>query len=126
MEQHNISVIITAVVVTFVMSIIIWKKDLMAHPDGATPYWYPSSWIYGFVDGCAGKIEEQGADGMHPWVNEMWPENIRSICGCTVDALRHGFTFKEVEGDSERVQMMVNVTLPVCIDEEQRRNAVNL
>ena len=126
MEQHNIAVIITAVVVTFVMSIIIWKKDLMAHPDGATPYWYPSSWIYGFVDGCAGKIEEQGADGMHPWVNEMWPENIRSICGCTVDSLRHAFTFSEVEGDAEKVQMLVNVTLPVCIDEEQRRNAVNL
>ena len=57
MEQHNIAVIITAVVVTFVMSIIIWKKDLMAHPDGATPYWYPCSCFYGFLDGWAGKIE---------------------------------------------------------------------
>jgi len=94
--------------------------ETRAHPDGATPYWYTSSWIYGFVDGCAAKIEEQGAEGMHPWVNSMWPENIRSICGCTVDALRHGFTFEEVEGDSEKVQQMVNLTLPVCIDEERR------
>ena len=47
-------------------------------------------------------------------------ENVRSICGCTVDALRHGFTFEEVEGDSQRVQEMVNLTLPVCIDEERR------
>ena len=99
---------------------MLWIDYTEAHPDGATPFWYPSAWIYGFVDGCADKIEEQGASGMHPWVNSMWPENIRSICGCTVDALRHGFTFKEVEGDSQRVQEMVNLTLPVCIDEERR------
>ena len=94
--------------------------ETRAHPDGATPFWYPSAWIYGFVDGCAGKIEEEGATGKFPWVNSMWPENIRSICGCTVDALRHGFTFQEVEGDSKRVQSMVDITLPVCIDEERR------
>ena len=102
---------------------LLWFIDYTetrAHPDGATPYWYPSSWIYGFVDGCASKIEESAVDGQHPWVNSMWPENIRSICGCTVDALRHGFTFEEVESDSKRVQTMVDITLPVCIDEEKR------
>jgi len=103
--------------------VLLWFIDITkirAHPDGATPFWYSSAWIYGFVNGCADKIEEQGALGKHPWVNSMWPENIRSICGCTVDALRHGFTFEEVEGDSEKVQQMVNLVLPVCIDEERR------
>jgi len=32
--------------------------SLQAHPDGATPYYYPSTFIYGFVDGCAEKIEQ--------------------------------------------------------------------
>jgi len=87
-----------------------------AHPDGATPFWYSSAWIFGFVEGCASKIEESQME----WVSDFWPDDVRAICGCTVDALRHGFTFHEVEADSERVQTMVNTTLPICIDEQRR------
>jgi len=96
--------------------------ETRAHPDGATPFWYSSSWIFGFVEGCASKIEESQME----WVSEFWPDDVRSICGCTVDALRHGFTFEEVEADSERVQSMVNVTLPICIDEQRRAKAENI
>ena len=32
---------------------------LSAHPDGATPYWYPATYIYGFVEGCWKTVEEK-------------------------------------------------------------------
>ena len=91
--------------------------SLQAHPDGATPYYYPSTFIYGFVDGCAEKIEQSQMD----WVGQMWPENVRSVCGCVVDALRHSMEYNEVEGEepTPMVQAIVDVTLPICIQEEQ-------
>ena len=38
--------------------LILLTQPLKAHPDGATPYWYPSGYIYGFVRGCSETIEE--------------------------------------------------------------------
>ena len=101
------------------MATMVVSSPLHAHPDGATPYFYTSAWIYGFVDGCAQKIEESQLE----WVGNMWPEQVRSVCGCVVDALRHSQDFEQVQIDPPTpiVQTIVDLTLPVCIREEQQR-----
>lgn len=96
--------------------------SLHAHPDGATPYWYTSAWIYGFTEGCAEKIEES-----QMFSAQLWPEQVRSVCGCTVDALRHSVTFEDVQQTpiNPIVQAIVDVTLPVCVEEELARGKEN-
>ena len=98
------------------------SSPLHADPDGATPYWYTSSWIYGFVEGCAGKIEES-----QMFSDRFWPEQVRSVCGCVVDALRHSVTFDQVQIDPPIpvVQTIVDLTLPVCVEEENQRAKEN-
>ena len=44
--------------------------ETRAHPDGATPYWYPSSFIYGYINGCAESVEQ----GQFPFTEEFWPD----------------------------------------------------
>ena len=56
--------------------------------------------------------------------SQLWPEQIRSVCGCTVDALRHSITFEEVVEDNPlnpKVQVIVDGTLPICVEEEKAR-----
>ena len=99
-----------------------WNLNVFAHPDGATPYWYTSAWIYGFTEGCAEKIEES-----QMFSAQLWPEQVRSVCGCTVDALRHSVTFEDVQQTpiNPIVQAIVDVTLPVCVEEELARAKEN-
>jgi len=87
-----------------------------AHPDGATPYWYPSSFIYGYVVGCADSVEQNQA----PFTQEMWPDQVRSVCGCVVDALRHSLTYQEITDNETNAsaQLIVNATFPLCIQQE--------
>ena len=87
-----------------------------AHPDGATPFWYPSTFVYGFIDGCWETIEHSPT----PITQELWPAQIKSVCGCVVDALRHSIPFVDIHNDhtDPAVQIIVDATLPVCIDEE--------
>ena len=87
-----------------------------AHPDGATPYWYPSSFIYGYVVGCADSVEQNQA----PFTQEMWPDQVRSVCGCVVDALRHSLTYQEITDNDTKAsaQLIVNATFPLCIQQE--------
>ena len=72
--------------------LIFYVVKTEAHSDGATPYWYPSSFIYGYVAGCAESVEQNQA----PFTEEMWPVQVRSVCGCVVDALRHSVSYNEV------------------------------
>ena len=65
---------------------------LWAHPDGATPYWYPATYIYGFVEGCWKTVEENQS-----LAKNMWPDDIRAVCGCAIDAVRHAMPFHEAE-----------------------------
>ena len=104
------------------MAMMVVSSPLHAHPDGATPYWYSSAWIYGFIEGCAGKIEESQV-----FSDRFWPEQIRSTCGCVVDALRHSVTFDQVQIDPPipMVQTIVDLTLPVCVEEEAQRAKEN-
>ena len=90
-----------------------------AHPDGATPYWYPSSFIYGYVVGCADSVELNQAG----FTEEMWPDQVRSVCGCVVDALRHSLTYQEITDNDTKAsaQLIVNATFPLCIQQELNR-----
>ena len=114
MKQHNIAVTITAIIVTFVMTIIIWKKDAFGHPDGATPYWYPATFIYGFVQGCWQTVEQNQS-----LASGMWPDDIRAVCGCAIDAVRHAMPYHEVENPahSEKFDFVTQGVLPQCIME---------
>ena len=87
-----------------------------AHPDGATPFWYPSSYVYGFVEGGWETIEQSRA----PITQDMWPSQIKAVCGCVIDALRHSITFEEIQNSfhDPATQLIVNATLPVCISEQ--------
>ena len=116
MKQHNIALTITAVIFIFVMSIIVWKRDAFAHPDGTTPYWYPSTYIFGFVQGCWETVEQN-----HSLAEGMWPDDIRAVCGCVIDSVRHSIPFHEAEGKTpESIKKFDYITknvLPQCIIE---------
>ena len=105
---------ILLVVITFVLFSI---QEIKAHPDGATPYWYPASYIYGFVNGCAETIEISGV-----YSDRFWPNEIRSLCGCVIDSLRHSLTFEEISSEDKQsdmdLQMIVSATMPICIQEK--------
>jgi len=102
--------------------ILIFSSKINSHPDGAIPYWYPSSYIFGFVNGCADTVEKSGV-----FSNRFWPNEIRSICGCVVDSLRHSLTFEEVntlEADNKTtvdLQTFVAITMPLCVNEKSNR-----
>tara|TARA_Y100000034_G_C6874345_1_gene399616 strand:+ start:970 stop:1473 length:504 start_codon:yes stop_codon:yes gene_type:complete len=102
----------------FTTWVLFFPNIAEAHPDGATPFWYPSSYIYGFVEGCWQTVEISRA----PFTEEMWPDDVRSACGCVVDSLRHSLTFTEVTRTDNAslagMQLIVNATLPICINQE--------
>ena len=105
---------ILLVVITFVL---FSTQEIKSHPDGAIPYWYPASYIYGFVDGCAETIEISGV-----YSDRFWPNEIRSLCGCVIDSLRHSLTFEEISSEDKQsnvdTQMIVSATMPICIQEK--------
>ena len=102
--------------------VVIWSSILYAHPDGAKPFWYPSSYIFGFVNGCSNSIEQSQA-----LAGEMWPTEIQNVCGCVVDSMRHSLTLEEASltdnKSTETHQMIVNAVMPICINQERMRKA---
>ena len=98
--------------------LLLWSTILSAHPDGMKPYWYPSAYLYGFVKGCWESVEQNQtlAEG-------MWPDDIRQVCGCTIDALRHSMPYHEVESKTPELiakfDMITRGVLPQCILETQ-------
>ena len=98
--------------------LLILSFSVHAHPDGAKPYWYPSSYIFGFIRGCAETVEQNTPQ----IIEELWPDQIRSVCGCVLDSLRHSFTFHEaLAEESAAMNLIVSATLPICIEEELAR-----
>ena len=91
-------------------------KHVNAHPDGTKPYWYPSSYIYGFVDGCWTSVEQKEVLS-----KEYWPDDIKMVCGCVIDSLRHVIPFAEAESRDQiaigKFDKIVQRVLPVCISE---------
>ena len=98
------------------------SSTISAHPDGAVPFWYPASYIYGFVNGCAQTVELRRA----PITAELWPDEVRSVCGCIMDSLRHALTFEEAVAEgASAMQLIVSSTMPICIQEELARKGDN-
>jgi len=88
----------------------------------ATPFWYPSSYIYGFVKGCKQSVEQFQPD----FTKKLWPDDVTEVCGCVVDSLRHSLTWLEVQNDmtlenlyGDRMKMIVTTVLPICVEEIQ-------
>ena len=106
-SPDNIAITITVVLSVLIVSFLVWKRDAFAHPDGATPYWYPTTYLYGFVQGCWETVEQKQslAEG-------MWPDDIRAVCGCVVDAIRHSMPFHEAEnGSPESIKSLMRFQL---------------
>ena len=89
---------------------------LFAHPDTETPYWYPATYIYGFVEGCWKTVEENQS-----LAKSMWPDDIRAVCGCAIDAVRHAMPFHEAESPNPETKakfdFVTQGVLPQCIME---------
>ncbi len=101
-----------------VIGLALFSSTVYAHPDTTTPFWYPSAYIYGFITGCSDAVEQNQI----PFTQEMWPDQVRSVCGCVVDALRHSFSFVEVaktdnESMAER-QFVITAIMPSCVQQE--------
>ena len=92
------------------------STSVSAHPDGATPYFYPSTFVYGFIEGCWETIEQSRA----PILEELWPAQIKVVCGCVVDALRHAVEFSRVKDNymDPEIQLIVSATFPICVQEQ--------
>ena len=89
---------------------------LFAHPDTETPYWYPATYIYGFVQGCWETVEQNQS-----LASGMWPDDIRAVCGCAIDAVRHAMPFHEAESPNPETKAKFDFVtagvLPQCIME---------
>ena len=99
----------------FIILLTVFATPAKTHPDGATPYWYPSSFIYGYINGCADQVEKNQL----PFTEMMWPEQVREVCGCVVDAFRHSVTYQDILDNATNNEMVLiaTATFPVCVDE---------
>ena len=103
-----------------IIILCLYPTLLFSHPDSDTPYWFPSAFIYGYVTGCADQVEKNQV----PFTQEMWPEQVREVCACLVDTLRHSVTYQEILDNATSAEMVLiaTSTFPVCVDEVTRRN----
>ena len=112
------------VILVLTHSLYLSPTAVLSHPDGMKPYFYPATFIYGFVGGCAETVEQTRA----PVTQELWPDGVRAVCSCVVDALRHSMPFHEAQDDSKKpkMQVIVDATFPICVDQvkaEIKKNA---
>ncbi len=99
--------------------LIVSTSSLYAHPDGSKPYWYPSQFIYGFIHTCAHTIENEKV----PLTKKLWPNEIRNVCGCVIDGIRHSLTYQEATSKKEsKVNMIGLALMPICINEQVVKN----
>ena len=92
---------------------------LFAHPDDKVPYYYPSSFIYGYINGCYEATEFNQV----PFTQDMWPDDVKNVCACVVDAMRHSMTYEEIIDNSSHMTavLIAQATLPICIREEMAK-----
>ena len=52
----------------------------------------------------------------------MWPEQVRSVCSCVVDAFRHSVTYQEILDNSTNSEMVMiaTATFPICVQQEMQ------
>ena len=103
------------VILVLTHSVYLLPTTALSHHEGMKPYFYPSTYIYGFVSGCAETVEQTRA----PVTQVLWPDGVRAVCSCVVDALRHSVTFAEAKDDSmkPKMQVIVDATFPVCVEQ---------
>ena len=97
------------------LALVVWGwKHVNAHPDGATPYWYPSTYLYGFIQGCWETVEQN-----QTLAADMCPDDLRAVCGCVIDAVRHSMPFHEAESPNPETKakfdFVTSGVLPQCI-----------
>jgi len=105
--------------VSSILLAIVFATPINGHPDGAIPYWYPSSFIYGYINGCADSVEQKQLS----FTKDMWPDDVREVCACVVDSFRHVLTYQQIT-DNATHDIVVNIataTFPVCVDETRAR-----
>jgi len=101
------------------LALIAWGwNHVNAHPDGTKPYWYPSTYLYGFIQGCWETVEQNQTLSAG-----MWPDDIRTVCGCVIDAVRHAMPFHEAESPNPEIKakfdFITSGVLPQCIVETE-------
>ena len=98
------------------MLLLYTMSILYGHSDGKTPYWYPSSFIYGYINGCYEATEYNQV----PFTEDMWPDNVKNVCACVVDAMRHSLTYEEMLDNASHTDavLIAQATLPMCIQQE--------
>ena len=103
------------IVLTFLL-LLYTMSLLYGHPDGKSPYWYPSTFIYGYINGCYEATEYNQV----PFTEDMWPDNVKNVCGCVVDAMRHSLTYDEMLDNASHAQavLIAQATLPMCVQQE--------
>jgi hypothetical protein len=78
---------------------------------------YPSGVIYGFIDGCYLAFEEaQYKSG------ELWPTDLKEICGCMMDGLREAVPVQEFIRDwagnlTPEQESMANMFGMICTEQ---------
>ena len=103
------------IVLTFLL-LLYTMSLLYGHPDGKSPYWYPSTFIYGYINGCYEATEYNQV----PFTEDMWPDNVKNVCACVVDAMRHSLTYEEMLDNASHMQavLIAQATLPMCVQQE--------
>ena len=100
------------------------------HLPQFNPYWYPSDAIYGFVKGCWEKMENAQS------LNEFWPAELQSICGCILDNIRIMITWNQfvsewagtLKGEKAQIGSVESTKSVECqfkvnqLKKEQRKN----
>jgi len=97
---------------------LFYIDKIHAHPYGAKPFWYPSTFIYGYINGCYEATEQN----LVPFTKDMWPDNVKNVCACVVDALRHSLTYEEMLDNAsyEKSVMIATATFPICVRQEYK------
>ena len=86
--------IIIAIVALLLLSLPLSCMSLLTDSYGASKevesIKYPSDVIYGFIEGCYLAFEDaQYKSG------ELWPTDLKEICGCMMDGLREAVSVQE-------------------------------
>ena len=101
------------------IALLFFVDKTHAHPDGAKPFWYPSSFIYGYINGCYKATEQNQI----PFTSNMWPDNLKNVCACVVDTLRHSLTYEEMldNASHKKAVTIASATLPICVSQEYQQ-----
>jgi len=112
--------IIIAIVALLLLSLPLSCMSLLTDSYGASKevesIKYPSDVIYGFIEGCYLAFEDaQYKSG------ELWPTDLKEICGCMMDGLREVVSVQEFIRDwgknlTPEQESIANMFGMICTD----------